>query len=349
MIADPRRLAAALLFAGVLSYSSTLPAQNAKTAAESLFQAGKQLMADKKYADACPKLAESQKLDPSPGTLLNLGRCYEALGKTASAWTEYKAAAVLAAQLGQKDREQGARDLAKELEPKLSKLTITATSVPGLAVKSDGVEMGSAMLGTALFVDPGDHVIEASAPGYEAFRVTVKVGPNGDSKTAAIPPLVQKPEAPPAPTATATVTATVAPTATAAPTGTTGPTPPPEGSGSMRTAAYVLLGVGAAGIGVGAALGGLAAADVGNAQNDPTLCPGKVCTPAGREVIDGASTKALVSTIALPVGLAAAGAGVVLFIVGAPKPTKAGAAFRSVAVSPVFGPDGAAFTVRGRF
>ncbi|MEZ4293500.1 MAG: hypothetical protein R3B70_00875 [Polyangiaceae bacterium] len=63
-------------------------------------------MGEKKYAEACPKFAESQKLDPSPGTQLNLARCYESLGKTASAFTEYKEAAVLAGQLGQ-DREQG--------------------------------------------------------------------------------------------------------------------------------------------------------------------------------------------------------------------------------------------------
>jgi hypothetical protein len=344
-----RILAAALLLAGAASYSTVLPAQNTKTAAESLFQTAKQLMADKKYSEACPKLVESQRLDPSSGTLLNLGRCYEGLGKTASAWAEYKAAAVLAAQLGQKDREQGARELAKALEPKLSKLTITAAAVPGLVVKSDGVEMGAAMLGTALFVDPGDHVVEASAPGHEPFSTTVKVGPDGDSKTASIPALVKKPETAPSVTATATAppTATAAPSVTA--TGAPTTTPPGESSGSMRTASYVLLGVGAAGIGVGAILGGLAAADVGNAQNDPTLCPEKLCTPAGREVINGASSKALVSSIALPVGLAAAGAGVVLFLLSPKAPAKTGSGVRSVAVSPAVGPDGAALSVRGKF
>lgn len=346
MIANSRRLLAALLFAGALSYSGNLPAQN-KTVAESLFQAGKQLMTEKKYAEACPKFAESQKLDPSPGTLLNLGRCYEALGKTASAWAEYKAAAALAAQLGQKDREQGARDLAKELEPKLSKLTITATTVPGLVVKNDGVEIGTASLGIPLFTDPGDHVLEASAPGYEPATIKVTVGASGDTKTAAIPPLVKKPDTAPGPTASASTTAS-APGPSAAPSGTSD-TPPPEGGGSMRTASYVLMGVGVASIGVGAVMGGLAAADVGNAQSDPTLCPEKVCTPKGREVIDGAGTKALVSTIALPVGLAAAGAGVVLFVLSAPKSSKTGGAGRKLAISPFVGPDGASFTVRGQF
>ncbi len=155
--------------------------------------------------------------------------------------------------------------------------------------------------------------------------------------------------APTAPPATAT--ATSAPTTTVtAPPSSTSDSPPPEGSNSMRTASYVLMGAGLVGIGVGAVFGGLAASDIGNATSDPTLCPDKVCTPAGRAVVDDASTKALISTIALPVGLAAAGAGVVLFFVSSPKsPQKGSTPGRSVAVAPVIGPGGAAISLRGRF
>src|SRR5262245_41248205 len=241
MIRHRKLLLGTLLLASAGLLSLDAPAQNAKTAAESLFQAAKQLMADKKFAEACPKLVESQRLEPSPGTQLNLARCYEGLGKTASAWAEYKGAAVLAQQLGQKDREKGARDLADALQPKLSKLTVQAAATPGLVVKSDGVEIGAASFGTALFVDPGEHLVEASAPGYEPWSTKIVVGPNADSKTASVPPLVKKPEAVPTATATATgiaptatATATAPPTATA----TTLPTATPEGSNSMRLASY---------------------------------------------------------------------------------------------------------------
>jgi len=331
-------------------FSHDAPAQSAKTTAESLFQAAKTLMAEKKFAEACPKLAESNRLDPSPGTLLNLGKCYEGLGKPASAWAEYKSAAVLAKQLGQKDREDGARELAKGLEPKLSRLTVQAATTPGLVVKSDGVEIGAASFGTALFVDPGDHLIEASAPGYETWTGKVTVGPNGDSKTASVPPLVKKPEAAPLPTTSATPGAT----GSVPPIATTAPTAPPDSPNTMRTASYALMGVGVVGLGVGAVMGGLAAGDVGNARSDPALCPDNQCSAAGRAVVNDASTKALVSTIALPVGLAAAGAGVVLFILSSPPSAKKGATLPArsrvgVAIAPVIGPDGAGVWLDGRF
>src|SRR5271154_3787145 len=57
--------------------------------AETLFREGKELMAAKQFDAACPKLAESNRLDPGIGTLLALALCHEGEGRIASAWIEF--------------------------------------------------------------------------------------------------------------------------------------------------------------------------------------------------------------------------------------------------------------------
>ena len=55
-------------------------------AAEALFREGRKLLDEGQLDAACSKLAESQRLDASPGTLGSLAQCHEKQGKTATAW-----------------------------------------------------------------------------------------------------------------------------------------------------------------------------------------------------------------------------------------------------------------------
>src|SRR5512138_2397422 len=119
------RLLAASLAAG-LALAAALPARadttaEQRAAAQALFDDARRLMADKKYAEACPKLEESQRLDPGIGTLLNLAECQSLTGRTASAWANFLEAAYQAKAAGQAKRENTARSRAAALEPKLSR------------------------------------------------------------------------------------------------------------------------------------------------------------------------------------------------------------------------------------
>src|SRR6188768_4131513 len=84
-------------------------------AAQGLFDEAKALMATGKASEACPKLEESQRLDPGTGTLLNLALCYEKIGRIASAWSRNLDAAAAAKASGNTARENAARKRAAAL------------------------------------------------------------------------------------------------------------------------------------------------------------------------------------------------------------------------------------------
>src|SRR5258708_5695247 len=155
-------LARAASAAAVIGFVAGAPARahaqssSGQAAAEALFKQGRDLMATGRYAEACPKLVESQRLDPAPGTLLNLASCYERGGQLASAWVTYKEAASLAQNADQQERAGLARRKAPELEPTLPTLTIAvpaAADRPDLHVKPDDEAIGRPACADAIPVD----------------------------------------------------------------------------------------------------------------------------------------------------------------------------------------------------
>lgn len=299
MIRRPSALLACLLLSG----TAAAQPEDRRAAAQALFEQGKALVEAKNFKAACPKLADSQRLDPGIGTSLWLADCLQNNGQTASAWAQFKEAAAAAAM--QKDpREKVARQRAQDLEPKLSRLTVTiASSTKGVRVTRDGLEVVPSEIGNALPVDPGAHEIVAAAAGFKTWRKSFDVPAQPVTIAVAVPDLEPDP--------------TAAPSAgsSSASNGTPSPAKPLEaesdGSG-QRIFGLVVAGVGVVGVGVGTffAFDAKGKYDDSNANG---LCTNNQCGSEGLALRDDAESKALIATVTMGVGAALIVGGAVLF------------------------------------
>lgn len=108
-----RRVLAGVAAAAALSTLLAAPVARAQAqdqaAARALFEDGRRLLQNGKYEEACRRLEAASKLYASPGILLNLGDCYEKLGRSASAWTEFGEAAAVAARAQRSAATRSAR------------------------------------------------------------------------------------------------------------------------------------------------------------------------------------------------------------------------------------------------
>jgi hypothetical protein len=316
------------------------PSNEAGTAAaESLFQEARRLSDAKKFSDACPKFLASHKLSPAVGTLLNLADCYEKNGQVASAWARFREATALAQRLNRPEREKVARERAEKLEPRLVRITINSRD-KNAQVTLDGVEIDTAVLGTALPVDPGKHTIEAKAPGKKTFTTSVETAERTkNAPVVDVPALEDEAEgaAPPTPT----------PTATSTPTPTAPPPPPPtpartietpnNGEALLTSQKLIGIGVGAVGvvaIGVGAIFGLRTQSKWADAV---TRCSARFeCDATGVGLASDAKTSGTISTVAFVAGGLLATAGAVLFFTAPAQPVRIGVGPRSVAVGGTF-------------
>ncbi len=177
-----RRTAALLLFvsaaSAVTSGARIARANGAQEQqlAQALFDEARRLMDKKRYSEACPKLAESQRLDPGGGTLLNLAICHEKEGKLATAKNDYDEALAVAVKDGRKDRQLIARERLVAVDksvPRLSVVVPLSSDTEDLEVKLDGLVLHRAAWGVATPVDPGAHVVEATAPSRTSWSTSI--------------------------------------------------------------------------------------------------------------------------------------------------------------------------------
>jgi tetratricopeptide (TPR) repeat protein len=304
--------------------------------AEQLFNEARELAKANRWAEACPKFEASLRYDPVLGTRLNLATCYEHIGKLASAWGLYRESIELAEKVGDVKRRDYAQKQADALEPRLPKLVISAPANPpaGFVVKRDDLPVNAGELGVGLYVDPGAHVVTASAPGFEAFTQTVTLV-EGKTETLAVPALAATLATPATDSSKPAIEGRV---------DAIGPGAPPS-----WTRRYVAIGVGAAGVaalGVGLVFGARANSTYGEAE---ALCGESLaCSPAnfdeGKQLVHDARSSATISTVLVVGGGAAIVAGAVVLLTAPRKQERA-----TARMMPVIQDRGAGLAIIGRF
>lgn len=212
MIRRPLALASLFLVLGSPA-SAEAQSESDVARADALFTDAKQLVSAGQYAEACSKFSESLRLASGIGVTLHLADCYERIGRTASAWTEFRHAEKLAREKSDA-RADTAHAHVLALEGKLRRLTIAvsaAAAPPSSEVRMDGKSVPPEQWNVALAVDPVDHVITLQAPGraartlaahFEADSPSLTVRFDDSSDPGAIPPTpvaaVPAPTTPPA-------------------------------------------------------------------------------------------------------------------------------------------------------
>ncbi|MFO0564468.1 MAG: hypothetical protein U0263_02340 [Polyangiaceae bacterium] len=322
----------------LLSTPGLALAQGNVSVAEGLFREGRELMEKGDYPAACAKLAESQRLDPSAGTLLNLASCQEKQGRIASAWANYLAAARLARTQNRNNIADEAKQRAGELEPKVSYLKIVlAERVQGIQVKIDDVTLESAALDSKIPVDPGERNVSISAPGHRTASMKVSIGAEHDSQTLNVPKL-EKDDAAPGPKGPGPEGPVVTPN----------PTPDtPVAPADPPVLGYVVGGVGVVALGVGTAFAFMAKSAYGDAEDK---CPSKTsCSSDAMDLRDKAETRANIANVGIGLGLVGVGVGAVLILTHSPskpeKPPSTG--FRSLRLSPFASSSSAGLALSG--
>ena len=267
-------------------------------------------------ATAIDKLARAEKLFHAPTTLGRLGECQVQVGKVVEG-TE---------NLGRVAREElasnapaafvAARARAKKqlalATPKLAhaKIVVRAPSDATVSVTVDSLPVNAANVGEERVLDPGPHLVEASAPGYRKASSTINLR-EGATEDVTLT-LIIDPEGARAARAAAAAGPAPGPATEASPTTATGgpDTKPRAADSPNRTLAYVVLGAGVVGVGIGSIFGLTALSKKSDLSK---ACPNSTCHTSQQGDLDSAKTSGTISTIGFLVGGAALVAGGVLF------------------------------------
>ena len=155
--------------------------------AQRLFEQGRALAKDGKYAEACELFGKSIAIQKTIGTELNLGECQEHLGHLREAWGMYLAGAGDAAGVGDAKRATFGRERAAALEPKM---TVVVVKVAQPRLNNLLITIGGRATQPIAEIreraDPGDIEVIATAPGLPQIKLA-KAGAAGGEIVFEIP------------------------------------------------------------------------------------------------------------------------------------------------------------------
>lgn len=266
-------------------------------------------LADAGHCDqAIEKLQRAEALYHAPTILGRLGECQVQVGQIVLGTENLNR--VIREQLPPnaprafRDAQERAQKVLAQAQPRIAYLTVKIEpAVAQAEVKVGGAPVPHALIGAERPTDPGTYEVVASAPGY--FTSTTAVTLAEGARQEIVLKLEPDPNAvaqPPPPQPVGPVVQPVQPVA--APVADTAPK-------KSNTFAYVLLGVGGAGVVVGSITGLMAL----NKKGDLS-CTGHTCPPTEKNKLDSAKGMATVSTVSFSVGLASAALGTILLLAG---------------------------------
>jgi hypothetical protein len=315
-----------LLMALALSGHAVRAAESEEDVATArrLAEEGQTALSAKDYGTAADRFRRAEELHNAPTLLVGLARAYVGLGKFVRARESYNK--VLHQPLPKDPPPaftQALKDAKAEIgavESKIAWVTIVVTGADKPVVKVDGDEVPVAALGAKRAVDPGDHTVSATAEGFstDEKRFSSESGASADVAL--------------------TLTALPSSKPVSAPAASSGD----SGAGdTQRLVGFIGIGVGAAGLVVGAITGGLA---VGKHSSLTDACPNGQCPASEQGDLDSYHTLGLVSTIGFIAGGVLAAAGLVVVLTAPSDSGEAAAPVASVSAS--LGPGSIAATVR---
>lgn len=312
-----------------------------KATARQLGLEGEDALQKKDYKTAEEKFKRADSIYHALTLTLGLARAQAANGELVAAQESYNRILSEGAPAGAPQAFVNAvEDARKEVDAiagRIAEAVITVTGVSAaetLTVTLDDAPFPIAALGIKRAVDPGDHVVKATAKGYKPGETHFTVASAAE--------------------ATASITLEADPNAVVvAPPGPGNTEPPPvapsSGKSSInKTIGYAALGVGAAGVVVGGIFGVLA---ISAHSSIAGSCTNGSCPTSENDDISSYHTKGTISTIGFIVGGVGLAAGAVL-ILTAPKAhadadARIGKSTSPAFISPYIGPGSAG--VVGRF